>query len=139
MKGKGLFLEIELELIKINNESKVVDKCEWKDLKKLNTDFRETPFMKYIKDYILKSIEYIIQNYISSSNFEINLIDIQVLLVDTLPSHILASAIIGFFDLLGESLNEFHINQIDDFIAENEGFDFPNYEKLILGILNTNK
>lgn len=137
--GKGRFGGVELELIKVNDKSKVIDKCEWKNWKELNSEFQETPFMKSIKIYILDSIQYIIDSYISLSKFEISLIDIKILPVDTLPSHILASAIIGFFELLGESLNEYKMNQIDDFITENDGVDFPNYKQLIIDIIKYQK
>lgn len=133
--GKGRFGGVELELVIVNKESRVIDKCEWKDWKINNADFQETPFMKSIKIYILNSIEYTLQNFDSQLNFEISLIDIKILPVDTLPSHILASAIIGFFELLGQTLNEFEIIKIDKFITESKDIEFPNYEKLISGIL----
>lgn len=135
LNGKGRFGGVELELITVNSESKIIDKCEWKDWKKYNTDFKETPLVKSIKDYILNAMEYILQNFNSQLNFEISLIDIRILPVDTLPSHILASAIIGVFDLIGQALNETEIKKIDKFIIQNQGIEFPNYEKLILGIV----
>ncbi|WBX77889.1 hypothetical protein PG911_06440 [Tenacibaculum ovolyticum] len=95
--------------------------------------------MKSVKGYILNSIDYTIRNYTSLHNFEISLIDIQILPVDTLPSHILASAIIGFFELLDESLNESEIKKIDYFITENEKIDFPDYQKLIGEFLDNNR
>ncbi|WP_064966250.1 hypothetical protein [Tenacibaculum ovolyticum] len=137
--GRGRFGGAELELIKVYGKSKVIDKCEWKDWKKNNVDFQETPFMKSVKGYILNSIDYTIRNYTSLHNFEISLIDIQILPVDTLPSHILASAIIGFFELLDESLNESEIKKIDYFITENEKIDFPDYQKLIGEFLDNNR
>ena len=138
LNGRGRFGGTELELIRIYGESKVIDKCEWKDWKNNNVDFQETPFMKSVKNYILDSLDYIIRNDISLRNFEITLIDIQILPVDTVPSHILASAIIGVFELLDKNLNESRIKQIDDFIIENEKIEFPDYHKLIGEILDKN-
>lgn len=136
--GKGRFGGVELQMIWVNNESKVIDKCEWKDWKKNNKVFQETSYMKSIKTYILDSIEYIVQNFIIKLNFEISLIDIKILPVDTLPSHILASAVVGVFDVLGETLSKIDIKKIDKFITENEDIEFPKYEKLISEILNGN-
>lgn len=136
LNGKGRFGGVELQLTSVNKESKVIDKCEWKDWRKYDIDFQETPYLKSIKAYILNAIEYTVQNFVSQLNFEISLIDIRILPVDTLPSHILASAIIGFFELLDEPLNETDIKKIDEFIIQNDDIEFPKYEKIISKILN---
>ncbi len=52
--GRGRFGITELELIKINGKSEIIDKCEWKDWKKQNIDFKETPFIKSIKNRTMK-------------------------------------------------------------------------------------
>jgi len=135
LNGRGCFGGVELEVIIVNKVSTVIDKCEWKDWKKYNTYFNETLFMKSIKTYILNAIEYILQNFNSQLNYRISLIDIKILYVDTLPSHILASVIIGALELLEAPLNEVEIAKIDRFIIQNKDIEFPNYEKLILGIL----
>jgi hypothetical protein len=33
-------------MITVNKESKVIDKCEWKDWKTKNIDFQESPYME---------------------------------------------------------------------------------------------
>ena len=138
LNGRGRFGGVELELKKVKEKSKVIDKCEWKDWKAYTVDFQETTYMKSIKAYILTSIEYILENYNCGIGLEIGLTDIKVLPSDTQPTHILASAIIGVYGLISQHLNENQIALIDKFIIKNSDNEFPNYNELILEILKNN-
>ncbi|WP_046746162.1 hypothetical protein [Kordia zhangzhouensis] len=138
LNGRGCFGGVDLELNKVNEKSKVIDKCEWRDWKAYNVDFQETAYMKSIKVYILNSIEYILENYAHGIGLEISLTDIKVLPSDTQPTHILASVIIGTYRLISQHLNENQIALIDKFIIQNTDNEFPNYNKLILEILKNN-
>ncbi|CAL2092824.1 hypothetical protein [Tenacibaculum sp. 190524A05c] len=139
LNGRGRFGGVELEFTSGTKISKVIDKCVWKDWTSHNSNFEETTYMKSIKSYIMDAIDHILKTINTTDQcFEISLIDIKIFPVDTVPSHILASAIIGTFELLGQSLNAEKMIKIDQFIIQNENIEFPEYDKFITKLLTTN-
>lgn len=138
LKGKGRFGGTELELVKIKKNSEIIDKCQWSDFKNPNSSFKPTPMLKSYKIYILKLLDFIILNHNSLQSVKLILHDIKILIVDTTPSHLMAAAIIGSFDLLGKPLNNDEIKIIDTFIINNENVDYPNFEILVIKLFNNN-
>lgn len=136
LKGKGRFGGTELELVKAKGNSEIIDQCQWSDFKNPDSSFKPTPVLKSYKTYVLKLLNFIILNHKSPQSVKLILHDIIILIVDTTPSNIMVSAIIGCFDLLGKPLNTDEIKIIDTFIIHNENVDYPNFENLVIKLLN---
>ena len=134
MNGLGRFGKVEIEINTIHSESKVVDSCEWKTLKKAYPNYKG---VKVWKNSALEAAESVIE-VLKLENIEIKINDIVGSNADTVPSHIGVVMIIGIFDLLEISLNKTQLDRIDDFVSENNNFEFvPNYKELITSIAKT--
>ncbi len=131
LNGKGRFGRVEIEINSIPSESKVVDNCQWKSLKESYSNYEGVEIWKNSALEAAKSIIEVME----LKNIEIKINDIVGSNADTVPSHIGAALIIGVFDLLEIPLNKMEIGIIDDFISNNNDFEFiPNYEELITTI-----
>lgn len=136
LKGKGRFGGTELELIKAMENSEIVDECQWNDFKNSNSSFEPSPILNSYKTYILKLLNFILLNHNSQQPVKLILHDIKILIVDTTPSHVIASTILGSFDLLGKPLDNNEIKIIDNFIINNESINYPNFENLVIQLFS---
>ncbi|CAL2104436.1 conserved protein of unknown function [Tenacibaculum sp. 190130A14a] len=139
LNGRGRFGGTELELVYTTETSEIVDKCKWRDFITEKSSVKETPpILNSYKKYVLEALNFIIQNHHLPKPVKLILHDIKILLVDTNPSHVLASTIIGSLDLLKIKLDKDSMKMIDEFIIINENINFPNFENLILALFREN-
>lgn len=134
MAGRGHFGGVEMELIRSEGELGIVDSCRWSE-HQTHGDPNDNRYLIGLKNYSLTTAEFILRYCPLPKGHALVLWDIFTFTVDTSPYDVAMATIIGILDLLGKSLDQSQLSQIDEFVKANKGAHFPELNELIFSLI----